>query len=304
MTKSMTLSELDAFLAVIALGTTQAAAKSLGLSQSAVSRRIAQLEAKLGLGLFVREQTRLVPTREARFLAPHARSLLDKGRWIMESAEEMAGGNASTMLLSLAFPGSLTAKIVPGMVAEFLAKNDRVRIEIHTGPYDTIERMVLDDRAQLGFVRLPVQNERLRVMPLAEFPTVCVMPRDHRLAAREWISLSDLTGEPMVLLGRQRAPRRELFNLFQKVGFRPRIRIEAHSVASACGLVAEGLGVAIVNELMARDYMHLGLTYRLMTEDLPHRFAFASLIDTPLTAGCQHFVDEFGLFLGRYARQE
>ena len=293
----MTLAQMQAFLAVLDSGTTRAAADRLGLSQSAVSRRISQLEGALSLKLFIRDKTRLIPTREARFLIPHIRALVAKGLWLDSTAQDLGAGNSGEMLLRIAFPGSMSVEIVPRMVAAFLCENNRTRIELHTGPYDAIERMIRDDRAEIGFVRLPIQQDRLRIIPLTEVATVCVMPKGHRLAAHDRVSLTDLHGEPMVLLGRHRAPRREMAQAFVDAGFRPRVRVEAHSVASACGLVAQGLGLTLVNELMAKDYLHLGLIARPLAQDLPHRFAFATPPELPLTQIGERFVAAFQDFM-------
>lgn len=288
---------MQAFLAVLDSGTTRAAADRLGLSQSAVSRRVSQLESALSLKLFIRDKTRLIPTREARFLVPHIRALVAKGLWLDSTAQDLGAGSSGEMLLRIAFPGSMSVEIVPRMLAAFLSEHDQTRIELHTGPYDTIERMIRDDRAEIGFVRLPIQQDRLRIIPLTEVATVCVMPKDHRLAAHDRVSLTDLHGEPMVLLGRHRAPRREMAQAFVDVGFRPKVRVEAHSVASACGLVAQGLGLTLVNELMAKDYLHLGLIARPLSQDLPHRFAFATPPELPLTQIGERFVAAFQDFM-------
>lgn len=293
----MTLTQMEAFLAVLDDGTTRAAAQRLDLSQSAISRRITQLEQALKLQLFVRDKTRLVPTREARFLEPHIRVMVERALWLDSTAQDLGAGQSPEMLLRVAFPGSMTVDIVPRMLARFLASNEHTRIELHTGPYDAIERMIRDDRAEIGFVRLPMQQDGLHIIPLAEVPTVCVMPKDHRLAARNELALNDLRGEPMVLLGRHRTPRREMAEALSRAGLRPVVRVEAHSVASACGLVAQGFGLTLVNELMAKDYLHLGLIARPLKERLTHRFAFATQPDPPLTTTGERFVAEFQRFI-------
>ncbi len=184
----MRLDLLDTYDAILGTGTTQGAARRLGLSQSAVSRRLAQLEASMGLKLFIRDKTRLVPTRESEMLHGQIRSLLDRGRRLAAQVEELSQGNSAAITLRVAFPASLTLSIVPRIVAGFLEQNDQVRLELHTGPYDTIERMILDERAEIGFVRLPCQRPGLRTTPLIASRTVCVMPKDHPLTAKARIS--------------------------------------------------------------------------------------------------------------------
>lgn len=290
----MQLALLETFRAVIEQGSTLAAARTLGLTQSAVSRRIAQLEETLGLELFRRDRGRLVPTRECRALQGQMLVLVDRGAQLTQLAKELRAGNSPAMRLRVAVPGSLTLSILPRILRDFLAQNDRVQVELHSGPYDTIERMLLDDRAEVGFLRLPAQRAGLVTMPAIEARTVCVLPQDHPLAQKPSIAITDLRHEPMILLGRLRAPRREIDEAFWSEGIAPRVRVEAHSVMTACSLVAEGLGVTLVNELMARDYAHLPITYRPLGTALSHRFAFAASAQVPMSEAAQQFVSFSG----------
>lgn len=286
----MRLSLFQTLVAVLDTGSTQGAARLLGVSQSAVSRRISQLETELRLPLFIRDRTRLIPTRECVQLEPQIRVLAERGAGLATEADALRHGNSAATTLRVAFPASLTLSIVPAIVADFLTESDRVQIEIHTGSYDTIERMLQDGRAELGFIRLPAQKAGLQLTPLMRVRTVCVMPRDHALTARERISIRDLSGVPLILLGRMRAPRSEIDQVFWRAGVAPRIRVEAHSVLSACGMVAAGLGVTLVNELMARDYAHLGVEIRPLDEMIEHAFAFAVPDGPPATRATENFV--------------
>lgn len=286
----MQLNLLETFRAVIEQGSTQAAAKTLGITQSAVSRRISQLEAELKLELFRRDKGRLIPTRECHALQGKIFGMVDRGQQLQHLAGDLKRGNSPAIRLRIAVPASLTLSILPRIIRAYLDQNDRVQIELHSGPYDTIERMLLDDRAELGFLRIPAQREGLHVMPSIEAHTVCVMPNDHPLARKKIVTMEDLRGQPMILLGRMRAPRRELDEAFWAAGVSPSARVEAHSVLSACSMVAEGLGLTLVNELMARDFGHLGLTTRPLYPILTHRFAFACNAEMPLSQAAEHFV--------------
>ena len=287
----MRLSLLQTYAAVLDTGTTQGAARLLGVSQPAISRRISQLEDELGVPLFIRDRSRLIPTRECGLLEAQIRNLADRSSNLVSEAESLRQGNSRTVTLRIAFPGSLTLSIVPAIVAGFLAEHDRVHIELHTGSYDTIERMLKDGRAELGFVRLPVEKSGLKVTPLIRVRTVCVMPRDHPLAALQEVRIKDLAGVPLILLGRLRAPRREIDQMFWNAGVRSDVRVEAHSVLSACGMVAAGLGVTLVNELMARDYAHLPIVIRPIKERLDHSFAFAVSDEIPPTRTTSNFIE-------------
>jgi DNA-binding transcriptional LysR family regulator len=294
----MRLSLLSTLAAVLDTGSTKGAARLLGLSQPAVSRRIAQLEEELRLPLFIRDRGRLIPTRECTLLQGQIRTLADRGASLAAEADALRSGNSGAVTLRVAFPASLTLTIVPAIVAGFLAENDRVQIELQTGAYDTIERMLTDGRAEVGFTRLPAQKPGLRLTPLARVRTVCVMPRGHPLASHREVSVRDLSGVPLILLGRTRTPRRGIDEVFSTAGVRPMVRIEAHSVMSACGMVAAGLGVTLVNELMARDYTRLGIEIRPLAEVIAHEFAFAVPEEPPPTRAAENFIVSASRLLG------
>ncbi len=287
----MQLDQIEAYRAVVTKGSMQAAAKELGISQSAVSRRISQLEASLGFALFIRHKTSLLPTRESHFLRDQLLVLSDRSSRLKRLANEVRSGNSPIVNLRIAVPSSLTISVIPGIIAEFLKVNEKVRIELHSGPYDTIERMLLDDRAEIGFLRLPMQRKGLEARPLLQVRTVCVLPKNHPLAAQKSISIDDLHSVPLILLGRQRTPRSELDVAFLNAKFTPNVKVETHSVCSACGMAASGIGVALVNELMARDYSHLEIVVRPLKEVLLHRFAFAISAELPPTQAAEDFME-------------
>jgi DNA-binding transcriptional LysR family regulator len=286
----MQLNLLETFRAVLEQGSTLAAARRLGLTQSAVSRRIAQLEAELAVTLFLRDRGRLVPTRECQALQGQIFGLVDRGQRLQHLARDLRRGNSPALRLRVAVPASMTLSIMPRILSRYLAENDRVQVELHSGPYDTIERMLMDDRAELGFLRIPVQRPGLAVTPVIATQSVCVMPEDHPLCARPAVRMQDLQKEPLILLGRMRAPRRDLDAAFWSIGQVPNVRIEAHSVMSACALVAEGLGLTIVNGLMARDFDHLPIVARPLLPAIEDRFAFASNAEMPLSQAAENFI--------------
>lgn len=99
----MQLDLLETYATIVATGTTQGAAVRLGITQPAVSRRLAQLEASLGLALFRRERGRLVPTRDGIVLQGQIAGLVEAGRRLAGRAEELRSGNSAEVALAVAF---------------------------------------------------------------------------------------------------------------------------------------------------------------------------------------------------------
>lgn len=94
--------------------------------------------------------------------------------------------------------------------------------------------------------------------------------------------MADLKGQDLILLNRERPVRHELEALLYRHGLRQRPAIEAHSVGCACSLAAEGLGLAIVSELLAREYHGLPLAFVPLEPVLPVNYAIISTGRAPI----------------------
>jgi DNA-binding transcriptional LysR family regulator len=279
---TISVKHIQAYDAIAATGSTIAAAVELGISQSNASRLLHQLELYLGVRLFERDKNRLSPTREGVQLGPEIRTIADRLTALKVLAQELEHGRSQEIPLRLAFPASLSVTLVPRLVKRFLSETGAVRIEVSSGNYVAIERMVADGDADIGFTRLPSPTSGLRQEIVMPSRNICALHRDHVLAGREVLSVADLKSEPLILLNRERPVRHELEALFYRQGLRQRPAIEAHSVGCACALAAEGLGVAIVSELLAREYQSLSLVLLPLEPAVAVTYAIVTPAQHPL----------------------
>ncbi len=277
----MNLKQLEAFQAIMATGSTIGAATRMGLSQSAVSRLLTQLEEHLGFALFLRRKGRLMATPEAEELLGQVDALVDNLQRVQRTADELRLGRSRRSLLRVAVPTSMTQSLLPRIVAEFLQPREDVVLEVITGGYDSLERAVLDRSADFAFVRLPTELEGFEVLPVLDTEGMCVMRHDHPLATLDEIPLAALRDQPLVLLGKQRNLRSELDQRLREARITPQVRVEVHSVSAACAFVAEGMGLSIVNGLLARDFGHLPLVARPLRPLLSYRFGLIFRKDQP-----------------------
>jgi len=288
----MKLKNLEAYRAVMSTGSTQAAAALLGISQSAISRRIDQLEEDLRLELFYRDGVRLVPSRANKLAEPHVADVMERLHALRDAAENIRSGQHANAMLRIAVPPSISRRIMPKIIAAFLKEHPEVRLEVLHGTYDVIQRMLEEKQADLAFLRLPYASNIITRSDLIEASSVCVMQRGHRLSGLKVIRPSNLRGEPLVLLGWRRAPRHDLDLVFSAHGVAPSIRIEAHSVASACGFAEQGIGIAVVNALLVQDCLDLDIDIRPFEPAAPHQFAFVYSDQPRLSPIGQKFMQE------------
>ncbi|MFC5520679.1 LysR family transcriptional regulator [Polaromonas jejuensis] len=291
----MNFKQLEAFQAIMASGSTTGAAQRLDLSQSAVSRLLAQFEEDLGLRLFVREKGRLVPTNEAQALLQDAQGLVDSAQCFRRHSEQLRLGGFNRPLLKVAVPGTLSQQLMPSVVASFVRQHPGVVLEVLSGSYSDAERAVLSREADMGLVRLPVEMAGLKATACLESEAVCIMPRGHPLEKLETVGVLDLIDVSLILLGRQRLIRHEIDMAFRQARVLPRVAAEVHSVGVACGFVAQGLGVSIVNALLASYCRDMNFVSRPFRPRIAYQLGIASLEKAPLSAlgdaFSQHLID-------------
>ena len=270
MVAPLNIREFMAFRAVMMAGTTTGAARALNLSQPSVSRLINDLEARLRLVLFRRERSRLVPTDEALALLDEVERAFSGLQQLSDFTGHMRASEARPIRLVIS--PSLSARFTPTALAGFARQYPDVHIVIDMRTADYAAEMIAGDQADFAVSLLPVSHPGVDVMPLVDVPTVCVLPRRHRLAKRKVIRPQDLAQEPLITIARRYPARARLDKVFEASGIAPDIRIETSNSAAACGCSAAGLGIALINAFMASEFASPDLVLRRFEPTVPNSF--------------------------------
>jgi DNA-binding transcriptional LysR family regulator len=241
---------LRGFYEMMVTGSVTEAAARMGVSQPALSRQLAELERTLGFELFHRYHGRLIPTQDALLLFDEVGVSLDGLRRIQGLVRDIADFRVGS--LKLVAPPSMTEGLMADVVAAFLLKFPKVRLNVDSRSTDSAISMIATRAVDGGFLRMPLNRPDLRTETMFESDTVCVMRDDHPLARHETLTPRLLQSEPMILLGYGYATRAPIDAAFAREGARMHARVETHTVGSACALVARGVGVTLVNRLLAR----------------------------------------------------
>lgn len=277
----MNFKQLEAFQAIMLSGSTTGAAERLGLSQPAISRLLAQLEEGLALRLFVREKGRLTPTAEAQALRNDAQGLMDSAQCFRRHAEQLRLGGFKRRLLKVAVPNTLATTLMPTLAKRFMQAHPDVVLEVLSGSYSDAEHALLGRDADIGLVRLPMEMQGLSTRAILESEAVCIMPKGHALEHLTEVSPNDLIDCSLILLGRQRQIRHEIDMAFRQKRVQPRVALEVHSVSEACAHVAQGLGVSIVNALLARHCPQGAISSRPFRPHIGYQLGIATLSQAP-----------------------
>ncbi len=273
----MNLRQLQVLRTLLATGSTIAAAKAMGLSQSGVSRLLQQLESDLKLTLFARDKGRLIPTPEALRISQNVDHILLGVDRLNHLAGDLREGVLGPEVVRFGLPHSMSESIAPALVAEFAREFPGVQVESF---FETTSNMLqlLEHRViDFAFLRHEgVTRPGIEMEVIAKGSSVCVLPRDHPLLALPQITPKDLKGVPLILIGRQRSGRATLEEIFGRAGIRQTIRIETHSNVSACAYVSQGLGVAILSSFFANLHRAMPIAQRPFEPALSEQFGIAT----------------------------
>ncbi|NJP48048.1 LysR family transcriptional regulator [Actinacidiphila epipremni] len=230
-------------------GSFSAAARALGCTQPAVSQQMKALELAAGTPLVVRggRETRLTEAGVA--LVRHADGILAGLTAAEEEVAAIAGLRAGRVRL-VSFPSG-TATLVPGAVAEMRAAHPGTEVSlVEAEPPRSVEMLRAGDcDIALAFRYADAEEswDDLVVRPLLADPLVGVVPPGHPLAGAEGVELGELAGERWIA-GCPRC-RTHLVGLCARAGFAPRIDFATDDYPAVVGLVAAGVGVAVLPRL-------------------------------------------------------
>lgn len=287
----MNLKQLEAFQAIMATGSTMAAAARMSTSQSAVSRLLTQLEQTLGFPVFFRNKGRLIATPEGEAFLLEANGLIEHNQRVQRVADDLRLGRSQKTLLKVAVPTTITYQSIPFIISEFLKDRDNTVIELITGPSDMLERAVFNRSADFALVSLPPELNCFEIIPVFATQRICIIPQAHPLSQKEWISARDLVSEPMILTGRNSASRVEIDTWFSNSKIEPLVRVEVHSVSTACALVAKGVGISIASGLLAREFSGWPIELRPIKPSIQCAYGLIFRNDVPKSRATQEFAE-------------
>jgi molybdate transport repressor ModE-like protein len=237
---------------VAARGSFSAAAEALSFTQSAVSQHIAALERETGAKLVERGARGVRLTDAGQALVNHADAILARLDCAEEELAAIAGLRGGR--LRLACFQSAGATLVPRAVAVFHERHPDVDLGmVEAEPEEACERLragEIDMALVYDYEPIPgMLAGELELTHLIDDAYDAIVPKDHRLAGRKRLRLSDLAEEPWICSTDTNGCRSITERACQDAGFEPRVAFEADETLAAQALVAAGVGVTLLPRL-------------------------------------------------------
>jgi len=244
--RPLNLRQIEVFHAIMTTGSLSAAGRLLYVSQPAISRVLASAESRLGYSLFERAKGRLYPTREARHLFAEVDSLYQGIHRVNDLAVGLAD-DRNRVLRVMSSP-TFSEHIIPKAFQGFLKSRPYVRLKYLPLTLDNMIPHMLMGHADVAISMLsPSQHPDLVVKDLVVDRVVCVVPRSNPLARLASVAPVDLQNQCLISYAPD-TPFGSILNGFLHVdGIRRAVDIEVRSSVTACRLVQNGLGVALVD---------------------------------------------------------
>jgi DNA-binding transcriptional LysR family regulator len=255
------LRQLSYFVAVAEELSFSRGALRVHISQPPLSRQIARLEQDLGAKLLIRSSHEVILTEAGKALLVEARSLLAQSKTIGDVVRRAERGEAGS--LRIGFVGSTIYTSLPTLLSQYRLLYPDVEVSVKQLTVARQTELLRSGDIDVGIIRQAIADTRLSTRSLFKEPFMAALPVHHRLAGREKVSLPSLAEERFVIFSREEAPaiHGQLSRMCEVAGFSPRIAQEAYPMSTVVGLVAAGVGIALVPASMQRLQVQ-GVVYR------------------------------------------
>ncbi len=240
----METSRCKAFLAAVEHGSISGAADALGYTPSGVSQLIAAFEDELGFKLFERSKKGVLITADGDRMIPLVRRFVADEDAIYEMASDIKGLSIGSVSIC-SYP-SIATYLLPAVIRKFQEDYPNVRIELMEGIQQEIRTWIGEGIADIGFQACYEDNE-YEWVPLREDRMVAVLLDEHPLAKAKSYPISRCAEEEFIMpaLGNDE----DVVGLLAKHDLFPTIRFTTMENPVMLGMIKNGLGMSIMNEL-------------------------------------------------------
>lgn len=246
----MELRQLEYFVATCEeLHFTKASVK-LGIAQPSLSHQIKALEDELGVRLFDRIGKKIAITEAGMILYKQSKLAFNQLASAMEQIQELQDIERGTLAVG-ALPGELN-HLVSALLLDFHRAYPKVRIKIF-GVEDIVTR-VLNNELDLAVTILPIEDERIRTIPLYDETFYFVATKEHPFTSRSAIDFAEIMGVQLVMFPETHRCRQLVDLTSVKAGFTFQPLIETTTIESLFGLVRSGAGGTVLSKTLFEMY--------------------------------------------------
>ncbi|CAM4402475.1 DNA-binding transcriptional LysR family regulator [Paenibacillus endophyticus] len=227
------------------------AAEKLHIAQPSLSQQLSKLEQEIGVLLFRRTTNSVELTQAGQVFVSKSQAILDAVEQLKQEMDDMAQMRRGRLVVgTLPITGS---HILPMVLPVFGEQYPQIEVVLVEDTTAKLEQLTASGGTDLSLLSLPLIDNSLSWEPFLEEEICLAVPPNHHLTKRiDPIDISELEEEPFIGLKRGQGFRQITVDLCEQVGFSPRIVFESSNIETIQSLVAGGMGIAFVPQMLTR----------------------------------------------------
>jgi DNA-binding transcriptional LysR family regulator len=244
----MSITQYEAFIKTIELGSLTKAAEVLGYTQSGISHMLNALESECKLKLLIRDRSGVRITSEGQQLMPFFQSISNGQHNLSQKIIEIH--RLESGLVRVGTFTSVSAQWLPGMIKRFQADFPKIQFDLLHGTNDENEAWVNNGRVDCAFVRMPA-NKQLDALFLRRDPLVVILPEHHPMANKAIFPMSAFSENSYIKL--DEGVDDEISEIFEVNNITPDVHFSERDDYAIIAMVEKGLGISVLPELVLKD---------------------------------------------------
>jgi DNA-binding transcriptional LysR family regulator len=265
----MNLNWLETFILIVEKESLTKAARSLHLTQPAVSKQLSSLERYYGVPLLYRTSREMELTEAGKLVFEYSKKILSEVRKSLADVQALDEDLRGELCLGAStIPGEY---LLPVALGHFQELHPQVAVRLEIADSTEVGELILDGEVEAGIVGVDLQNPNLRQEMIFQDELLIIAPKGHRLACRKNITLEDYLSEPLIVREKGSGTRLVVEEKLKEMGITSdqlRIRLELGSTEAVINAVAAGLGISLVSHFAAMNRVQTGELAALRIEDL------------------------------------
>ncbi len=231
--------------AALKRGSLTAAAQAMNVAPSAIAAALGQAEDAFGITLVTRARAKgIFPTLAGRDVQRRIDDVLERYDALLADVSDLQSGLSGT--LAIGYNAPIAPAFLPAICAPLLAAHPEVSLALTEGDNTSVQKGLLDGQFDVILFVAELPSPQIATQPLIYAPTYCLCSVDHPLAAHKTVTVSQIVHEPLILLDRP-AARGYYMDLLEQYGEEFRIVATANSTEMVRSLVADGIGISLLN---------------------------------------------------------
>ena len=247
----MELRQFEYFQMASRLRNITRAAERLRVSQPNITVAIKKLEAELGIQLFDRSQKQLALTPEgAVFLNRIELALRNIQDAVLEvnDYKQLQKGT-----IKIGIPPMMGAYLFPKIFSSFQKKYSHLDIYLHEEGSMSIREQLERDELDFGIIIISGASHNLQLLPMTTSQIVACVPENSPLAAKERLTKDNIAAANVIMLKEGSFLRQTIFGKLKEQSITPNIVLESNQVVTIKGLVASGVGISFLLDMVLED---------------------------------------------------